>query len=284
MINNLQKGHWISLLVCGILPLGSTLVRLFLRRRRLWWDDTYALFSTLALILSSVCFAVDVQQVNVSQSMGTFIYYSGAATFYATIWLARLSILFSIIRVDPDVNQRKILIFVAISFAMACILLIGQVVWVCDPDNTWQEAAVVQCPLSTQVVAFQMTSYIIADFILIAAPVKVFQDLLHTGLRRRLLIIFSASIMTTAVSIVHSVYILTAGGIESLIAGTVEGGVSVCVCNLPVFVIASMRLPGVENRDDLLGTSRVSMDTLANLTMISLNDRIVDSSVVKADN
>ena|SRR5882762_2734345 len=158
--------------------------------------------------------------------------------------LARLSILFSIIRIVPCERHRNRLLFVAVAFIMMGILLICQAVWVCDPDDSWKQNQLDRCPLSKQVVILQIicefwpskyyhylhllatnfwhTAYTVTDVILMVAPVKVFRDLLDKGLRRRLILIFSASIMTTIVSLVHSVYICINGGIKSIIAGCVE--------------------------------------------------------------
>jgi hypothetical protein len=69
---------------------------------------------------------------------------------------------------------------------------------------------------------FARTADIAADFILMVVPIKLFQDILEKGLRRRLMLIFSASIMTTVVSLVHKGYILAHGEIRNLIAAGVE--------------------------------------------------------------
>lgn len=45
---------------------------------------------------------------------------------------------------------------------------------------------------------------IISDGLLLAAPLKLLQGLQENGLRRRLMIIFSACVVTTIVSLVHA--------------------------------------------------------------------------------
>ena len=132
-----------------------------------------------------------------------------------------------------------------------------------------------------------------ADFILIAVPIKICQDLLDKGLRRRLMLIFSASIGTTVVSLVHSIYIAKKGGLRSAIAGSVEvrdhgapryrqyqsiiqAGVSLIVCNVPVFAIACIRLRGTSKSHEGLGTTRISTEIPASVTVITMSDRITE--------
>jgi hypothetical protein len=64
---------------------------------------------------------------------------------------------------------------------------------------------------------------ILADIMLIVIPVRLFlNSQLEVGTKTRLVIIFSASILTTVVSLVHAYYILKVGGPDVLIAALVE--------------------------------------------------------------
>jgi len=69
---------------------------------------------------------------------------------------------------------------------------------------------------------FAGTADIVSDCILMAAPLKLFRDVLDKGLRRRLMLIFSASITITIVSSIHVAYILTGEKIKNLIAANTE--------------------------------------------------------------
>lgn len=62
----------------------------------------------------------------------------------------------------------------------------------------------------------------IADLILIIAPLKLLAGLEDKGLRHRLMVIFSTCIVTTIVSLVHAVYILTLGETKVVISAIVE--------------------------------------------------------------
>ena len=58
---------------------------------------------------------------------------------------------------------------------------------------------------------------------LIVVPVRLFlNSRLEAGIKMRLVIIFSASILTTTVSLVHAYYLLRVGGPDVLIAAVVE--------------------------------------------------------------
>ena len=151
---------------------------------------------------------------------------------------ARLSILFSIIKIDPN---PKFLHAIAVAFLVCGSVMIGQLFWVCEPIGyKWKFAAAPQCPVGFQVVICQIVckfqtctvfeliflkpkaADVVADLILHIAPLKVFRILTDRSLRRRLMIIFSTCIATTIVSLVHAAYVLGNGRIQDLISALVE--------------------------------------------------------------
>ena len=84
-------------------------------------------------------------------------YYLIATTFYAVIWSARLSILFSIIRIDPDPVMRHRLGWLAGAFIAAIVLFFTQLFWVCETmHNGWKNKPSPQCPLPKQVAICQL--------------------------------------------------------------------------------------------------------------------------------
>ncbi|KAF8666182.1 hypothetical protein AX14_006531, partial [Amanita brunnescens Koide BX004] len=82
-------------------------------------------------------------------------YYLMAITFYVTLWSARLSLLFSIIRIDPNPIRRKYLIFSAYFFVLICVLLVAQLFWVCEPQRRWKSLKSPQCHIELQVAMCQ---------------------------------------------------------------------------------------------------------------------------------
>lgn len=156
---------------------------------------------------------------------------------------ARVSIIFSVIRIDPEEKRQRQLLIVAILFLITFAVLTAQLFWVCEANPAWKRKKNPQCPLTMQVAIFQLicalNSYvqvyftvtlahptfaadIIADSLLLVAPLRLLQNLLNMYLRRRLFFIFSTSIVTTIVSLVHAVYIFKHGGSKVLVAAFVE--------------------------------------------------------------
>ena len=156
-----------------------TLLRLWLRRNRYWWDDAWAFLSLLwyvpvllfffflsfvtSLVFPSlfVQFAAVFMHVDnpleLSRLNRIAAYYLMATTFYAVIWTARLSILFSIIRIDPDPAMRRRLMWLAAAFVAAIGFFFTQLFWVCETmDNGWKNKASPQCPLPKQVAICQL--------------------------------------------------------------------------------------------------------------------------------
>lgn len=83
-------------------------------------------------------------------------YYLMAMTFYAVIWTARLSILFSIIRIDPDPIMRRRLSWLAFVFVAAICFFFAQLFWVCEDIHGWKNKPSPQCPLPKQVAICQL--------------------------------------------------------------------------------------------------------------------------------
>ncbi|PBK60606.1 hypothetical protein ARMSODRAFT_944675 [Armillaria solidipes] len=233
----------ISCAVCSTVAIATTVHRLFIRRGRYWADDAWALVSMFALFLQIAAVFMHLQNPTVlSRSTRIAAYYLMATTFYVVIWTARLSILFSIIRVDPSENRRRRLLCVAALFILVLAILIAQLYWVCEPEPRWKDMRSPQCTLNKEVAICQLVSDVIADLILILAPLKLLSGLEDKGLRHRLMVIFSTCVVTTIVSLVHAAYILTLGETKVVISAIVEDCVSLIVCNVPVVVTAAIRI------------------------------------------
>ncbi|PFH50956.1 hypothetical protein AMATHDRAFT_143737 [Amanita thiersii Skay4041] len=224
--------------VCSSVAIASTLIRLYIRRNRLWADDAWACFSMMSLIVQVVAVFLH----SSTGTVGVTRYYLMAVTFYTIIWSARLSLLFSIIRIDPCLKRRAYLLLCACIFIVTCILLISQVFWVCEPKREWKRLNPPQCHLEPQVALFQLTSDVLADATLLLTPIILFRILSDKWLRYRLVAIFSTCIITTILSLVHAVFIIRVGGWKSEIVGLVEDCTSLIVCNIPVIASAATHL------------------------------------------
>ncbi|KAJ7709047.1 hypothetical protein B0H17DRAFT_916276 [Mycena rosella] len=190
--------------VCLIFVL-IVLVRLYKQRGRFWADDAWALFAFLALIIQVVSvflhvinshtFPIEILTIDRS-CLFQISHYLMATTFYAIIWASRLSILFSIVRIDPSEQRHTQLFWVAIAFFAVTLFLFAQLLWVCEPEPSWKDAPNPQCHLPLQIVICQLVTDIIADGILLFAPVPLFQNLADKVLCRKLTLIFSTCVCT----------------------------------------------------------------------------------------
>ncbi|KAF8210901.1 hypothetical protein K438DRAFT_1462896, partial [Mycena galopus ATCC 62051] len=165
-------------------------------------------------------------------------FYLIGIAFYAIVWGSRVSILFSIIRIDPSSERRRRLFWAAVAFIVVSLVLIAQQFWVCDSENSFASGKNVthlRCHSPLQMAVCQLITDIIADSILLFAPWPLFRNLINKGLRRRLTLIFSTCVVTTVISLVHSILIII-GNRQAIIAALVEDCVSLIVVNIPVVV------------------------------------------------
>ncbi|KAF7342298.1 hypothetical protein MVEN_01818000 [Mycena venus] len=236
----------ITSITCSFFALGSTLYRLYQRRGRFGGDDLWAVFASVALIVQVIIIFLHIPPPNnLPKKGGVAVYYLTGIAFYAIVWGSRLSILFSIIRIDPTFERRRRLFWVAVVFIVISLALLAQLFSVCESkDPSWKNAPNPQCPLPLQVAVCQLVTDIIADSILLFSPWPLFRDLLGKGMRHKLTIIFSTCVVTTIVSLVHAAYILRNGGMKVVISAVVEDCISLIVANIPVVVTSVVDIAG----------------------------------------
>ncbi|KAJ6580886.1 hypothetical protein B0H19DRAFT_1112752 [Mycena capillaripes] len=230
---------------CSFFALGTTIYRLYYRWGRLWADDFWALFAFVALMIQVIGVFLHIPMPNnLSRTTRVAAYYLMATAFYAVIWTSRLSILFSIVRIDPSAERRQRLFWVALAFVSASLFLLAQLFWVCEPNPSWKNAPNPQCTLPLQVAICQLITDVIADSILLFAPLPLFRNLFDKSLRHKLTLIFSTCIVTTIISLVHAAFILRRGHTKVLISAVVEDSLSLIVANIPVVVTTMIDVVG----------------------------------------
>ncbi|KAJ7076209.1 hypothetical protein B0H15DRAFT_864546 [Mycena belliarum] len=231
-----------------------TFFRLYLRyaRRRLWWDDFWAFVSAMfsfVWIGSLTLHLKDPGTSTIPQNSKIAIYYILAQAFYIVGWTARISILFTVIRLAFG-TFRRILSVVAILFFVAWAVLFAQVWWVCERQPGWKDQPLPQCQLGRNVAIAQVITDVLSDAMLIAAPLRLLWRVhLHRGLKFRLLAVFTTSLITTAVGMYHAFTILRIGGFTEAMAGIIEMSTSLLVANLAVIVTFVFSL-GAEGDSD----------------------------------
>ncbi|KAF7770338.1 hypothetical protein Agabi119p4_6312 [Agaricus bisporus var. burnettii] len=228
----------------------TTLIRIAVRLRRqsrVWVDDALAVFSSAALIIQLVVVCLDPVHHN-----GVVRYYLMSNMFYAAIWSARLSILFSLIRITQNLHSNRILYTFGAIFVLTWLVLTAQLYWECEPKSAWKEMRVPQCDLSIAVAICQIIADVVSDSVLLIAPIRIFMVITDRKLRYRTMLIFSTCIVTTVVSLVHAAYIFQSKAFPILIAAFVENSVSLIVCNVPIMVMAVVKFQ--ENKHTRVST------------------------------
>ncbi|KAF8063984.1 hypothetical protein FPV67DRAFT_1671735 [Lyophyllum atratum] len=240
MLNPLAERNITSIL-CTIPAIATTIYRLWIRRGRYWADDVWALCSALCQVVGLSATWVHGNHSS-PKAAKIATYYLMGSSFYGLIWFARLSIVFSIIRIDPSETRRRRLFIVAFLFFLAILVLVSQLFWVCEPAPSWKEESNVECLPTDQEAILQIITDILSDTILIVAPLRILRSLQDKKLRRRLTVIFSTCLVITAVSLAHAILIFLRPGPRVVIAAIVEGCVSLIVCNVPVVVTSMLRM------------------------------------------
>ncbi|KAI5996868.1 hypothetical protein F5J12DRAFT_957454, partial [Pisolithus orientalis] len=216
-----------------VLPVIATVVtsfRLFLRIRqhRLWLDDAWA---ALAMVLNVVYMVVG------------SLYLDDYGEVANVCRLSRISILFTVVRLTFPGSLRRLLVRTAIAFVVTWMILFAQVFWTCEAEPGWKMQPRPQCDLGRNVAIAQIITDVIGDTILILAPFRlIYKVRLNKAQKIRLLSIFSASAVTTVVSLTHAYYVLSDGGLSQSAAAIVESSVGLVVANLSVVVAFLFRI------------------------------------------
>ncbi|KAJ6473706.1 hypothetical protein C8R45DRAFT_835236, partial [Mycena sanguinolenta] len=221
--------------------------RLYKRRYKLCADDFWALFAASALIVQVVAELLRLPLPNrFSQATRIAVYYWRSIMFYLILWASRLSVLFSIVRIDPSTSRRKVLFCAAVMFVITALLLVAQSFWVCESraHSSWKSLPDPQCDLAPQTAIFQLIADATSDAILLFAPWPLFRSLADRSLGRKLTLIFSVCVVTTIVSLVRAGFILTNYSIGLPFSGIVEGCVGLIVANIPVIVTTTIDVVG----------------------------------------
>ncbi|KAG2106620.1 uncharacterized protein F5147DRAFT_229527 [Suillus discolor] len=216
--------------ILHIIAMLCTIFRLVYRgwMRHLWWEDAWAAFSLISDVICLLCI-----WIHTSISFPTWTF---SVAFTSVVWAARMSMIFSIIRIaSPSGHkyQKWITYLITVSFAgMWAVVLVSK-------DST----CVFTCQKTMPVALLQLITDVVADVSLILAPLLFWKN---TGLssNHKILILspFGASLLITAITIPHSVMLLHSASETTLIIAHVKAALSLVVCNLLVIVTLIYRV------------------------------------------
>ncbi|KAG2095835.1 hypothetical protein BD769DRAFT_1369658, partial [Suillus cothurnatus] len=218
----------------------------------LWIDDAWA---ALGMIFNLILLIVDFLYLqDYGERTRVTLYYMCVLFLLTLETSSRLSILYTIVRLTiPGTFFRRVLIFTAISFCIAWALLFSQVWWICETESSWKTQPHPQCDLGRGVAIAQIITDVLGDFVLIFTPFcLLYKVRLSTGQKVRILFVFSASAITTIVSLTHAYYIFSGGGTREAMAAVVETSGSLIIANLGVVVAFIFRLKAEEDSPSTL--------------------------------
>ncbi|KAG1742813.1 hypothetical protein EDB19DRAFT_597143 [Suillus lakei] len=223
-------------LVSHSIAILCTIARLLYRAwtRHLWWEDAWAVVALIADVLCVACLWLDARITSWILSVA----------FTSVLWAARMSIIFSIIRIANLSGckiHKQITYLIAVSFVCMWAALIAQKMSVCELHN---------CLMSESVALSQLITDVIADVSLVAAPVYLWNNV-GLSRSRKILILsaFGASILITTLTIPHSISLSMGHTATTLIFAYVKGALSLFICNLLVIVTFLYRVCSKETVD-----------------------------------
>jgi hypothetical protein len=239
-----------------------TVFRLSVRKRSKWWlDDGFAVLGMVAIILQCIVLWMRIYRVPgmnnhmhsrrfltfillvlvANQTASIAFFYLNSLCLYLEDWGARLSILWSIIRIAPSELTKFRLRLVGIFFFL-CMVGNGIVlIATCEKEQGWHTARKPpRCKLKEAVPIYRIVSKsaeclkfdidslsiiagIAADTVLVLTPIRILQGLKSAPrLKRRLVIIFCASLFMTIACIVQAAVTITLPGDPELVASLTE--------------------------------------------------------------
>ncbi|KAG0707948.1 hypothetical protein DFH29DRAFT_994572 [Suillus ampliporus] len=161
--------------------------------------------------------------------------------FTSVLWGARMSVIFSIIRVSGSKIHRQITYLIAASFACMWAALVAQKISRCEFHS---------CEMGESVALSALITDVIADVSLVAAPLYLWKNARLPRDRKILLLsTFGASLLITAVTIPHSIILYKVHTTTTLIFGHVKAALSLVICNLLVIVTFLYRVFSKETFD-----------------------------------
>ncbi|KAG1860163.1 hypothetical protein DFJ58DRAFT_279581 [Suillus subalutaceus] len=265
-----------SVSVAHVIAILCTIFRLVYRCwiHHLWWEDAWAAFALISDVICMLCIWI--------QTSASFPIWTFSATSSSVVWAARMSIIFSIIRIaNPSgYNYQKWTTYlIAISFVCMWVAIMIQKNITC----------VFVCHTTKSVALLQMITDVIADVSLIAAPLQFWKNV-RLSRNSKILIFstFGASFIISIITITHSTMLFHSASETTLIIAHVKAALSLVICNLLVIVTLVYRVRWKEALDPdetfgspLVFTSVVAVQTPA--SAIPMTSHTVHEGTARVD-
>lgn len=226
----------VAVLVSNSIAILCTIARLVYRvwMRHFWWEDAWAAVALIADVLCLACLWLD-------RRITSWIL---PVTFTFVLWAARMSIIFSVIRIADHSGHKflkQITYLISASFACMWAALIAQKMTVCELRS---------CRTLPSVALLELITDCFADISLVVAPLYLWNNV---GLSRSRQIsiqsVFSASLLTTIVTIIHSINLSMGHTSTTLIFAYIRAALNLFICNILVIVTFLYRMCSKEMVD-----------------------------------
>jgi hypothetical protein len=200
-----------------------------------WWEDVWAAIALAAIIISEVSVWIFSGTPMDSRPWDGPIIASWLLMINFTIglWSSRLSMICLIVRLSSPTKIRTVACWAAVAFGAIAIALLVYKCWFCARHHDWDEIAPLSCSLAPSVGITQVIADFLSDMTLVVLPAQMLHRVkLPRNQRILILSVFSGSLITTLLSIVHAVFFIQADPILKILTGQLEMAFSVIVCNL----------------------------------------------------
>lgn len=203
----------------------------------LWWEDAWAAFSLIGDVVCLACIWLD------SIRITSWIF---TVAFTSVPWAARMSIIFSIIRITnhPSLEiHRQIAYLIAVSFACMWVALLAHRITMC---------ALHSCNMGKSLALSLLITDVTSDISLVAAPLYLWRNVgLSRNTKKLVLSAFGASLLNTALTIPHCIIILNVHKIDAtiVVVAHIKSALSLIICDLLVIVTFVYRVYWKETFD-----------------------------------
>ncbi|EIW82751.1 hypothetical protein CONPUDRAFT_163830 [Coniophora puteana RWD-64-598 SS2] len=233
--------------------LALTAFRLWIRRGRYWWEDILALVAGVFCVLCNVSlwlmYFPDVgglppmTQVFVLASVADgrpvinrAFQWLAMVTFANAVWLARTSILVSIMRVSTSPRFSLIIHASLVLFVLLWAVEFSSKMWLCGRNLTYA------CQTSLVYEDIIISLDVASTFILVALPLFMLWNVKLARMPKTLiLLVFGVGVVNAAASYVHAVFLAPQTPLTG-ITGNIQCAVDLIVCNLLVTVTFGYRV------------------------------------------
>ncbi|KAG1778476.1 hypothetical protein EV702DRAFT_154588 [Suillus placidus] len=240
-------------------------------QQRWWWEDVWAATALAAVITSGVSVWIFSGTPMDSKPWdGPIIaYWLIMISFTIGLWSSRLSMMCSIVRLSPPTRIRTVACCSAAAFGAIAIALLIHKCWFCARNHDWEEIAPLSCSLASSVGITQVIADFLSDMTLVVLPAQILHQVkLPRNQRILFLSVFSGSLMTTLLSIVHVVFFIQADPILKILTAQLEMAFSVIVCDLLPIVTCLYKV--LRSRDLDLSHRRYPTESMFLTTFVDI--------------